>query len=156
MQWRESNKYLIWLENREGIRRVGLLDYQDAIIGPMTYDLVSLLEDARRNVSIDLAKTMIERYLLALPGNESHFYSAYAATGAQRNTRIIGVFGRLFLRDGKADYLSLLPRVWRLLESDLEHPVLIDLYNWYRRHVPQQIRIAPDAEKFQMPDSFKV
>ena len=105
---------LIWLPQRAGLRRVGLLDFQDAVCGPAAYDLVSLLEDARRDVSPETVDRALARYLegIAAEGCEA-FLTSYALAGAQRNTRILGVFGRLFLRDDKASYLALMPRVWR-------------------------------------------
>ncbi len=144
---------LIWLPARRGIRRVGLLDFQDAVLGPAALDLVSLLEDARRDVPPALAEAMIERYLDASPAAErGKFRAAYAATGAQRNTRILGVFARLFLRDGKPSYLKMMPRVWRLLERDLAHPALGPVRQWFDGAVPRPLReAAPDAAGFCLP-----
>ncbi len=143
---------LIWLSNRQGLARVGLLDFQDAVRGPAALDLVSLLEDARRDVPVELAEAMIRRYLAAtgLPAND--FRASYAAVGAQRNTRILGVFGRLWLRDGKPGYLKWLPRVWGLVERDLAHPELAALRSWFDRYVPVEWRrVAPSAETFKLP-----
>ena len=145
---------LHWLPARSGLARVGLLDFQDAVRGPAALDLVALLEDARRDVSPELAQAMMERYLAAAGiSDEDAFRTTYAAVGAQRNTRIIGGFGRLWLRDGKAGYLERLPRVWRLLENDLAHPALAPLRDWFDRTVPRdQRRTAPDPETFKLPD----
>lgn len=135
---------LIWLPSRarsaadpKGLRRVGLLDFQDAIVAPVPYDIVSLLEDARRDVPAPIVEAMIARYLAARPGlDEATFRTAYAVLGAQRNVRILGVFSRLFVRDGKARYLDLLPRVWGLVERDLSHPALAPVADWFARAVP--------------------
>jgi aminoglycoside/choline kinase family phosphotransferase len=149
---------LIWLPERGGDRRVGLLDFQDAVLGPAALDLVSLLEDARRDVAPAFAEAMVERYLLASPATEpTRFRTAYAATGAQRNTRIIGVFARLFLRDGKPGYLKVLPRVWRHLERDLAQPALAPVRQWFSREVPAALRrLAPDPARFGLPAQLGV
>ena len=131
---------LMWLPRRRGLRRVGLLDFQDAVRGPPAYDLVSLLEDARRDVPAGLVAAMIERYLAASDLDAAAFRTAYAILGAQRNTKIIGIFTRLAARDGKAAYLDMIPRVWRLLERDLENPALAPLRAWFDRHVPAAAR----------------
>ncbi len=131
---------LMWLPRRRGLRRVGLLDFQDAVIGPAAYDLVSLLEDARRTVAPAVVDAMIARYLEAAALDPPAFRAAYATLGAQRNTKIIGIFTRLCVRDGKAAYLGLIPHVWRLLERDLEHPNLAALRTWFDRQVPAPAR----------------
>lgn len=103
---------LIWLPERAGIARVGLLDFQDAMLGHPAYDLVSVLQDARRDVSPALADAMLERYIAARPVDPDRFRVAYHVLGLQRNLRILGVFARLCMRDGKPNYLPLIPRVW--------------------------------------------
>lgn len=115
---------LLWLPNRRGSARVGLLDFQDAMSGHPAYDLVSLLQDARRDVPPALETSMINRYVLETGMNRDEFLRAYHILGAQRNLRIIGVFARLCIRDGKPRYPTLLPRVWRLLQRDLGHEAL--------------------------------
>ena len=143
---------LIWLSSRQGLARVGLLDFQDAVLGPAALDLVSLLEDARRDVPLDLAESMIRRYLAATGVDAAGFRASFAAVGAQRNTRILGVFGRLWLRDGKPGYLKWLPRVWILVERDLAHPDLADLRRWFDEHIPADWRrVAPAPESFALP-----
>ncbi|MEM7179089.1 MAG: phosphotransferase [Pseudomonadota bacterium] len=127
---------LIWLPARQNIARTGLLDYQDALAGHQAYDLVSLLEDARRDTSQELRDAMIGRYLKKTGAEPGAFRSAYARLGAQRNIKIIGIFARLCLRDGKAQYPDLIPRVWEHLMRDLEHPDLHLLKDWVARHVP--------------------
>jgi hypothetical protein len=131
---------LVWLERRKGISRVGLLDFQDALVGPCMYDLVSLLEDARRDLPSDLVKGMIERFISGTGLDPTAAATAYTVLGAQRNTKIIGIFTRLWQRDGKIDYLSYIPRVWGLLEGNLEHPVLMPLRKWFDAQVPSQLR----------------
>ncbi len=137
---------LMALDDRPGIAGCGLLDFQDAVVGPVAYDLVSLLEDARRDVPPALAAEMRARYLAAFPGlDREAFETAYAVLGAQRNAKIIGIFTRLFRRDGKPAYLRHIPRVWRLLEGDLRHPALAPFAEWLDRHVPPPARVAPAA-----------
>ncbi len=115
---------LLWLPDRAGIARVGLLDFQDAMKGHRAYDLVSLLQDARRDVPRETEQAMIARYLDRTGLDAAGFQAAYHALGAQRNLRILGVFARLGLRDGKPRYLHLMPRVWGYLMRDLAHPDL--------------------------------
>ncbi len=136
---------LIWLPERDANRRVGLLDFQDAVIGPRAYDLVSLLEDARRDVSPETVSAMIEHYCArqleaSADFDRQRFLDAYAILGAQRNTKIIGIFTRLYSRDGKAQYLDLIPRVWKLLEFDLMHPKLYAYKAWLDEVLPLEAR----------------
>lgn len=135
---------LIWLPGREGLARVGLLDFQDATIGPLAYDVVSLLEHPRRDVAPATVEAMKARYLAGRPElDTSTFAAAYAVLGAQRNTRIAGTFARLWKRDGKAGYLDHLPRVWRLIENDLAHPALAPLKHWFDEAIPPEKRGRP-------------
>jgi aminoglycoside/choline kinase family phosphotransferase len=134
---------LIWLPNRSGPARLGLLDFQDAVAGHPAYDLVSLLEDARRDVSTDLAERMLQRYIAGSGANDADFRRSYAILGAQRNIRIIGIFTRLWKRDGKPHYQAFMPRMWGLLEHDLAHPALTDLRGWLNAMVPQELRRKP-------------
>lgn len=127
---------LLWLPARYGVKRVGLLDYQDALIGHPAYDLVSLLEDARRDTSPELRADMLQKYIKDSKSDPEEFTRAYAILGAQRNIKIIGIFSRLFLRDGKEKYLTLIPRVWDHLQRDLTHPALAELGDWIEQHVP--------------------
>ena len=127
---------LLWLPDREGVARIGLLDFQDAMLGHPAYDLVSLLQDARRDVPKEIEAAMIARYC-ARPGIDTEgFAAAYHCLGAQRNLRILGVFARLCLRDGKAHYVDLIPRVWGLLMRDLEQPALSELACLVRKALP--------------------
>jgi len=135
---------LMWLPNRKDCARVGLLDFQDALAGSPAYDLVSLLEDIRRDVEPTLAEAMIVRYLAAAPDLDARrFRDAYAVLGGQRNAKIVGIFTRLWRRDGKAGYLDLIPRGWRLLEHDLAQPALAPVRAWFDEHVPSHLRRAP-------------
>jgi N-acetylmuramate 1-kinase len=127
---------LLWLPVRKGTARVGLLDFQDALLGHPAYDLVSLLEDARRDTPEELQAAMITRYLTQSGADPDSFRRSYAIQGAQRNLKIIGIFTRLCLRDGKSNYIDLIPRVWDHLQRDLQHPVLADLKAFMDRHVP--------------------
>ncbi len=135
---------LMVLPGRDGTKACGLLDFQDALIGSPAYDLVSLLEDARRPVDPALAEAMLARYLAAFPEFERDaFMAAYAILGAQRNAKIIGIFTRLSRRDGKQNYLGLIPHVWGLLEGDLAHPLLGDLKDWFDAVLPPGLRCRP-------------
>jgi hypothetical protein len=139
---------LMLLDGREGVAACGLLDFQDAVIGPRSYDLVSLLEDARRDVPQDMAAAMIARYCDAFPAlDRDAFHASYAVMGAQRSAKIVGIFTRLDRRDGKPVYLEHIPRVWRWLEADLAHPVLYDLRGWFDREIPQAMRVTPAAKR---------
>ena len=115
---------LIWLPNRDGIARVGLLDFQDAVTGHPAYDLVSLLQDARRDVPATIEMAMLNRYVSQTGVNDHAFRTAYAVLGAQRNLRILGVFARLSAEMGRARYVDLIPRVWDHLTRSLDHPAL--------------------------------
>lgn len=128
---------LLWLGDREGVARVGMLDFQDAMLGHPAYDLVSVLQDARRDVPPDTEERMIQHYLGRTGFNEEAFRAAYAALGAQRNLRIIGVFARLSLNIGKTHYVDLIPRVWGLLMRDLQHPALADIAPMIRKALPE-------------------
>ncbi len=120
---------LLWLPDREGIKKVGLLDFQDAVLGDSAYDIVSLLQDARRDVSDELASQSISYYLAASGENEADFLKRYSFLGVQRNLKIIGIFHRLNLRDGKSGYLKFLPRVWDNLQKNLDNPVNAGIKN---------------------------
>lgn len=111
---------LIWLPEREGVARVGLLDFQDAMQGHPAYDLVSILQDARRDVSPALAEDMLARYIAQTRTPDSPFRRAYHLMGLQRNLRILGVFARLCIRDGKPGYVPLIPRVWAHVVHNLD------------------------------------
>jgi N-acetylmuramate 1-kinase len=122
----------------------GIIDFQDALIGHPAYDLVSLLQDARRDVSPELEVAMLQ-YYQKQANAATDFGLHYALLGAQRNTKIIGIFTRLWKRDGKDRYLEFLPRMWGLLERDLEHPGLASLKSWFDANIPNNIRgLAPD------------
>ncbi len=123
----------------EGYAHLGLLDFQDAVVGHPAYDLVSMLQDARRDVPVAIETAMLVEYQrLASPGPA--FLDSYAILGAQRNAKIIGVFTRLWQRDGKPRYLDFLPRVWGYLERDLAHPALAEVAAWFDANVPDDKR----------------
>lgn len=115
---------ILFLPNREGVARAGLLDFQDAWQGHRAYDLISLIKDARRDVSADTAEACITRYLTATGLHPKQFRTSLAVLGVQRNLRILGVFARLAATRGKPQYIDLIPRVWQHLQDDLSHPVL--------------------------------
>ncbi|WP_423142200.1 aminoglycoside phosphotransferase family protein [Parablastomonas sp. CN1-191] len=123
----------------------GLLDFQDALVGHRAYDLVSMLQDARRDVSPELEAAMFDRYA-EMTGQGPDFLADYAVLGAQRNAKIVGIFVRLWQRDGKPRYLDYIPRVWDLLERDLAHPALGPVANWFAANIPPVLRQAGGGE----------
>ncbi|MCP1612099.1 aminoglycoside/choline kinase family phosphotransferase [Azospirillum lipoferum] len=128
---------------RPGVKAAGLIDFQGAGWGPRAYDLVSLLEDARRDVAPDLADAMVARYLAAFPETDAAaFRRAMAVLGAVRHARIVAIFVRLALSQGRRSYLVHLPRVWRLLEAQLAKPALAPVAGWFDRHLPPAARAA--------------
>ena len=126
--------------------RQGLLDFQDALVGHPAYDLVSLLQDARRDVSPDLESAMFDHYCQGAAATSGGAFDAetfladYARLGAQRNAKIIGIFVRLWKRDGKPRYLDLIARVWAQLERDLAHPALGPVAAWFDANIPAELR----------------
>lgn len=132
---------LMWLPQRPGIAACGLLDFQDAQRGHAAYDLMSLIEDARRDIAPALRAAMLDRYIAgAGVRDRADFEAAFAILGAQRHARVIGLFVRLLRRDGKPIYLPHLPRVWRLLERSLAHEALTPLRRWVDGHIPPHKR----------------
>ncbi|MBF0094085.1 MAG: phosphotransferase [Alphaproteobacteria bacterium] len=135
---------LMGLPARPGVRGCGLLDFQDAVRGPATYDPMSLLEDARRDIDPALIADLKARYLSAFPGlDRDAFAASWAVLAAQRHAKVIGIFTRLCVRDGKPLYLGHIPRVWRLLEAALAHPALAPVAGWVERHIPRALRTVP-------------
>ncbi len=125
----------------DGTGEQGLIDFQDALIGHRAYDLVSLLQDARRDVSSGLERRMLDRYL-AKTGEDNVFEADYARLGAQRNAKIVGIFSRLRKRDNKQRYLAFIPRVWEAMERDLKHEALGPVTAWFDSNIPREIRDA--------------
>ena len=135
---------LMRLEGRDGVRACGLLDFQDALAGHPAYDLMSLLEDARRDIDPALQAAMKERYCTQRKITDvGAFHTAYAILGAQRHAKVVGIFTRLDRRDGKPVYLKHIARVWGLLEKNLEHPALAEVRAWLDQYMPQHLRCAP-------------
>jgi aminoglycoside/choline kinase family phosphotransferase len=126
---------------RGGIAHFGLLDFQDAVVGHPAYDLASVLEDARRDVPPELERAMIDRYVSAT-GCDGRYERAYWSLAAQRNTRILGVFTRLWKRDDKPHYTAFQPRMWGLLERDLSRPELGPVREWFDANVPTEARAS--------------
>lgn len=121
---------------------LGLLDFQDALAGHPAYDLVSLLQDARRDVEPSVEEAMLARYQAAT-GEGAAFLDAYHVLGAQRNAKIVGIFTRLWKRDGKPRYSSLCPRVCAYLERDLTYPALAPVAAWFDANIPPELRGDP-------------
>jgi hypothetical protein len=132
---------LIWLADRKGAARVGMIDFQDALLAHPAWDLHSLLQDARRDVSPDLEAEALERYFHHWPDlDREAFMADYAALAALNEARILGVFARLVVRDGKPRYLEFMPRMWRQLERNLANPALVGVKAWFDRYVPPEMR----------------
>ncbi|WP_419798091.1 MAG: aminoglycoside phosphotransferase family protein [Terasakiella sp.] len=135
---------LLLLPDRHEWAACGLLDFQDAVLGSGIYDLMSLLEDARRDIKPSLIEEMKMRYTRAFPDLEpEEFDTVFAILGAQRHAKVIGIFARLCMRDAKPIYLQHMPRVWRLLERSLKHPMLKDVKTWIDQHIPKEARGIP-------------
>jgi tRNA threonylcarbamoyl adenosine modification protein YjeE len=135
---------LIWLDARAEFAKVGIIDFQDAVLGPAAYDLASLLQDARIDVPEALELSMLTRYIKARLASDDTFDPAafaelYAVMSAQRNTRLLGTFARLNRRDGKPQYLKHQPRIWTYLNRSLDHPALSAIRGWYAAHVPAPV-----------------
>ena len=122
----------------------GLIDFQDALVGHRAYDLVSLLQDARRDVSAELEAEMLQRYVAKIDVGDD-FLADYARLGAQRNAKIVGIFTRLNERDRKPKYLSMIPRVWAAMERDLAHPALAPVARWFDANIPADLRARGGA-----------
>lgn len=135
---------LLWLPDRDGVARVGLLDFQDAMLAHPAYDLVSLLQDARRDVPAGIEMMMITHYIDQTGQDDHAFRTAYAVLGAQRNLRILAVFARLVVTHGKPKYTNLIPRVWAHLLCSLEHPALAPVADILIKSLP-----APTAANLQ-------
>jgi tRNA threonylcarbamoyl adenosine modification protein YjeE len=132
---------LLWLKERQDVARIGVLDFQDAVLGPAAYDVASLLQDARVDVPEALEVTLLSRYVRSRMSGDSRFEPAefallYSTLAAQRATKILGIFARLDRRDGKPQYLRHIPRLWRYLQRSLAHPALASLKDWYAANVP--------------------
>ena len=129
----------------------GVLDFQDARLGPVTYDLMSLLEDERRDVSADVRQTLLKEYFRLRPEVDTPAVrAALPLTAMQRHTKVVGIFMRLFQRDRKEKYLSMIPLVWELIERHLDEPVFADYKTWLDTYVPQKYRYTvyqPKEEK---------
>ncbi len=128
---------VFWLPQRTAIAKIGLIDFQDALIAHPSYDLVSLLEDARRDVNMDMVTGLVSRFCqqAGIPDDEQ-FRAAYAVQAAQRNAKILGIFVRLARRDGKERYLDMIPRVAAHFTRDISHPALKELHHWVKQYAP--------------------
>jgi tRNA threonylcarbamoyl adenosine modification protein YjeE len=145
---------LMWLPERQGLQRVGLLDFQQAQVGQPGYDLVSLLQDARRDVAQDLERQIVRHFIEHKGLSESAFSAGYACLGALRALRILGIFARLCLADGKPGYVDMMPRVWGHLQRNLAHPALHMLAASCKGLLPEPtaanlVRIKAQCRNFQ-------
>jgi tRNA threonylcarbamoyl adenosine modification protein YjeE len=143
---------LHWLPDRDGLKRLGLIDFQDAVLGPPAYDVASLLQDARVAVPDELELRLLAHYARRRASADpafdaTAFTAAYSIMGAQRATKILGIFTRLDRRDGKPQYLGHLPRIERTLAKNLKHPALEPLRQWFETHLPRALGTsAPPAD----------
>ena len=136
---------MMCLKDRSGYKACGLLDFQDAKVGPLAYDLASLVEDARRDVPKEIRKQILDMYIKAFPNMDKDlFMRSYHTVAAKRHVRVIGVFTRLKARDGKDKYLKHIPRVWKLLEEHLDEPYMQPLKKWLDAVVPNELRKTPE------------
>ena len=137
---------LLWLPTREGLKRVGLIDTQDALMGHPAYDLASMLQDARTDIDFAFADRLYAHYVKLRQAqghfDEAEFAQAYAILGAQRATKILGIFARLNMRDGKSQYLQHMPRVSRYLARGLRHPSLAGVNAWFEEYMPMALRVG--------------
>ena len=138
---------LMWLKDRDGLAACGLLDFQDALAGHAAYDLMSLIEDARRDIATDRHAALLARYLTGFAGvDEAAFRRDFAILAAQRHAKVIGIFTRLWRRDAKPDYLVHIPRVWRLFERALNDAALAPVAAWLDTYLTPEHRRRPDEE----------
>jgi aminoglycoside/choline kinase family phosphotransferase len=138
---------LMWLRDRAGLAACGLLDFQDALAGHAAYDLMSLIEDARRDIAPDRHAILLARYLAGFPGvDEAAFRRDFAVLAAQRHAKVIGIFTRLWRRDAKPDYLVHIPRVWQLFERALKDAALAPVAAWLDIYLAPEHRRRPDEE----------
>jgi aminoglycoside/choline kinase family phosphotransferase len=138
---------LMWLRDRAGLAACGLLDFQDALAGHAAYDLMSLIEDARRDIAPDRHAALLARYLAGFPGlDEAAFRRDFAILAAQRHAKVIGIFTRLWRRDAKPDYLVHIPRIWRLFERALNNAALAPVAAWLDTYLAPELRRRPDEE----------
>ena len=148
---------LLWLPERQGIFRVGLIDTQDAVMGHAAYDLVSMIQDARVDIPEHLSEKTFQHYIACRTNSpvqianelknqksfsESNFRTAYAVLGAQRATKILGIFARLNKRDGKPAYLKHMPRISRYLNQNIQHPALVSLKDWFEGNMPEALKMG--------------
>ncbi|WP_380055867.1 aminoglycoside phosphotransferase family protein [Falsihalocynthiibacter sp. SS001] len=142
---------LLWLPKRDGVARVGVLDFQDAHLGHPAYDLASLLEDARRDVSEETREATIQHFLDKTNMESDEFHEGFCVQAAQRNLRILGVLANLSLNKGKRHYLAFLPRVWDHLQRDLAHPSLRELRQILNESLPAPT--LPVLRRLEGPDA---
>ena len=142
---------LMYLPDQSGLNALGIIDFQDAVIGHAAYDVVSLCQDARITVPKDVEQHLLARYCETARQKDSTFDEAdflkcYAILGAQRASKLLGIFVRLAARDGKTHYLAHIPRIWDYLERNLKHPHLNDIYNWYETNFPDELRLKSEDD----------
>ena len=135
---------LFFLKDRKKLKACGLIDFQDAVIGPETYDLVSLLEDARRNVNQKIINKMYSKFEKRIPKKKKeNFFKEYNTLAINRHLKVLGIFTRLSIRDKKKNYLKHIPRLWRLTEKNLSYNLLPELNDWINEFFPKKFRITP-------------
>jgi aminoglycoside/choline kinase family phosphotransferase len=135
---------LFFLKDRQNLKACGLVDFQDAVIGPSSYDLISLLEDARRDVDKKIIIKMYNKFVKKLSKNQKKdFIKEYKVLAINRHLKVIGIFTRLYMRDKKKFYLNHIPRLWKLIEHNLDFYSLSEINKWINKFFPKKFRIKP-------------
>ena len=135
---------LFFLKDRKKLRSCGLIDFQDAVIGPSSYDLLSLLEDARRDVDKKIIYRMYNKFTKKFTNKDKEIFNKeYKMLAVHRHLKVIGIFSRLSMRDKKNNYLKHIPRLWRLIEANLNSKMFIELNDWINNFFPRELRVKP-------------
>ena len=129
---------LVLQHSRSGLRQVGLLDFQDAVLGQSSYDLISLIEDVRRPISSELKTSLIKYFIDATGYNSEQLDNEMAFYSVQRNLKILGIFCRLSIRDQKSQYMKFNDNAWQFINNNLKNPLMIDIYKWLKLNLPNE------------------
>ena len=129
---------LVLQNSRSGLRQVGLLDFQDAVLGQSSYDLISLIEDVRRPISSELKTSLIKYFIDATGYNSEQLDNEMAFYSVQRNLKILGIFCRLSIRDQKSQYMKFNNNAWQFINNNLKNPIMIDIYKWLKLNLPNE------------------
>ena len=129
---------LVFQYSKSGLRQVGLLDFQDAVLGQSSYDLISLIEDVRRPISSELKTSLIKYFIDATGYNSEQLDNEMAFYSVQRNLKILGIFCRLSIRDQKSQYMKFNDNAWQFINNNLKNPLMIDIYKWLKLNLPNE------------------